>query len=140
MLSLEDSNLYKQNQNLLCCHYTKGQSFENRREGSDKKGSKQEKSRFFFDFPFFPPLFIFPSASQSSVLNPQSNPFQTRWGEGLLRMIPRRGDIARQSKQICSSAIAALSLPQFHALETIIPRAWNVRSKRVEFIFSPAKM
>ena len=25
-LSLEDSNLYKQNQNLLCCHYTKGQS------------------------------------------------------------------------------------------------------------------
>ena len=32
-LSLEDSNLYKQNQNLLCCHYTKGQStsqpFEN---------------------------------------------------------------------------------------------------------------
>jgi hypothetical protein len=25
-------------------------------------------------------MFIFPSASQSSVLSPQSNPFQTRWG------------------------------------------------------------
>ena len=32
MLSLEDSNLYKQNQNLLCCHYTKGQFHQKTRQ------------------------------------------------------------------------------------------------------------